>query len=194
MAAIPPLMGVMLFVSNWWWVWRLAYARSAYRRRFYAERCIEWEIAWPSWWKWKFGWPNRWKTVPAGTFSGYILRTTIPAGYRAGKDTASWTALVPWTIKDLLTPWEEPLDVFYMFRANYAPKETSPMVYIVSHTWPDRWTTPGKKDGIVVYSNCDEVELFNDINGASLGKRKRNGIGTHFKWDGVDIKYNVLYA
>jgi hypothetical protein len=36
--------------------------------------------------------------------------------------------------------------------------------------------------------------LFNDVNNGSLGKRKRNGIGTHFQWDGVDINYNVLYA
>jgi hypothetical protein len=81
-----------------------------------------------------------------------------------------------------------------MYRANYAPKETSPMVYIVSHTWPNRWTSAGKKDGIVVYSNCDEVELFNDVDNISLGKKTRNGIGTHFQWDGVDIRYNLLHA
>jgi hypothetical protein len=81
-----------------------------------------------------------------------------------------------------------------MFRANYAPKETEPMAYIVSHTWPDRWLEPGIKDGIIVYSNCEEVELFNDIGGSSLGRKSRKGIGTHFKWDGVSINYNVLYA
>ena len=68
------------------------------------------------------------------------------------------------------------------------------MVYIVSHTWPNRWTKPGIKDSIIVYSNCDEVELLNDIDNSSLGKRKRNGIGTHFQWDGALIKYNILYA
>jgi hypothetical protein len=117
-----------------------------------------------------------------------------PGRVQSGEGYRELDRIGPVNYKGLLTPWEEPLDVFYMFRANYAPKETSPMVYIVSHTWPNRWTSPGKKDGIIVYSNCDEVELFNDVNGASLGKRKRNGIGTHFQWDGVDIKYNVLYA
>jgi hypothetical protein len=117
-----------------------------------------------------------------------------PGRVQSGEGYRELDRIGPVNYKGLLTPWEEPLDVFYMFRANYAPKETSPMVYIVSHTWPNRWTTPGKKDGIVVYSNCDEVELFNDVDGASLGKRKRNGIGTHFQWDGVEIKYNVLYA
>ncbi|HEX6432383.1 MAG TPA: malectin domain-containing carbohydrate-binding protein, partial [Niastella sp.] len=117
-----------------------------------------------------------------------------PGRVQSGEGYRELDRIGPVNYKGLLTPWEEPLDVFYMFRANYAPKETSPMVYIVSHTWPNRWTSPGKKDGIVVYSNCDEVELFNDVNNVSLGKRKRNGIGTHFQWDGVDIKYNVLYA
>ena len=100
----------------------------------------------------------------------------------------------PFNYKGLLTPWEEPLDVYYMYRANYAPKEKEPMVYIVSHTWNNRWTEPGIKEGIIVYSNCDEVELFNDVNAVSLGKRSNKGVGTHFQWDRVDIRYNVLYA
>lgn len=100
----------------------------------------------------------------------------------------------PVNYKGLVTPWGEPLDVYYMFRANYAPKETEPMVYIVSHTWPDRWTTPGLKDSIRVFSNCDEVELFNDVKSVSLGKLKNPGIGSHFIWDRADIQYNVLYA
>jgi hypothetical protein len=100
----------------------------------------------------------------------------------------------PFNYKGLVTPWEEPVDVYYMYRSNYAPKETEPMAYIVSHTWNDRWTNPGIKDGIIVYSNCDEVELFNDVKNISLGKRTRNGIGTHFQWDNANIQYNVLYA
>ncbi len=96
--------------------------------------------------------------------------------------------------KGLLTSWGEPLDAYYLYRSNYAPKTTQPMVYIVSHTWPDRWTTPGKKSGIVVYSNCDEVELFNDDRDRSLGRRTRGAKGTHFQWDDVEIDYNVLYA
>jgi beta-galactosidase len=96
--------------------------------------------------------------------------------------------------KGLLTIWGEPLDAFYMYRSNFAPKQTDPMVYIASHTWPDRFPTPGKKSGVIVYSNCDEVELFNDLGQRSLGKRTRNGHGTHFRWDDVDIQTNTLYA
>ncbi len=100
----------------------------------------------------------------------------------------------PFNYKGLLTPWEEPLDVYYMYRANYAPKDKEPMVYVVSHTWNNRWTEPGIKNGIMVFSNCDEVELFNDVKSVSLGKKKNGGKGTHFQWDNVNIRYNVLYA
>ena len=94
--------------------------------------------------------------------------------------------------KGLFTIWGEPTDGFYLYRANFAPKETQPMAYIVSHTWPDRWTTPGKKSGLIVYSNCDEVELFNGSR--SLGRRTQAGRGTHFQWDNVEIDCNLLRA
>jgi hypothetical protein len=100
----------------------------------------------------------------------------------------------PFNYKGLLTPWEEPLDAYYMYRSNYISKQEAPMVYLVSHTWNDRWKDAGKKDGIIVYSNCDEVELFNDVKSISLGKRNRKGTGTHFQWQGVEIRYNLLYA
>jgi len=100
----------------------------------------------------------------------------------------------PVNYKGLFTTWGEPLDVYYMYRANYASPESDPMIYIVSHTWSDRWSSPGVKDGIRVFSNCEEVELFNDVKSVSLGRKKRGAKGTHFIWNKVDIKYNVLYA
>lgn len=117
-----------------------------------------------------------------------------PGRVQGGEGFRELDRIGPVNYKGLLTPWEEPTDAFYMFRSNYAPKETEPMVYIVSHTWPDRWTQPGIKDSIIVYSNCDEVELFNDVDSISLGKRKRSGVGTHFQWDDITIQYNVLKA
>jgi len=100
----------------------------------------------------------------------------------------------PFNNKGLLTIWEEPLDVYYMYRANYVPAERDPMVYIVSHTWPDRFSSP-QKATLHVYSNCDEVELFNDaIEAESLGKRRRSGVGTHFIWKEADVRFNVLSA
>lgn len=117
-----------------------------------------------------------------------------PGRIQNGEGLRDIDRIGPVNYKGLFTPWGEPTDAFYMYRANYAPKETDPMVYIVSHTWPNRYTTGGKKDGLIVYSNCDEVELFNDVEGLSLGKRQNGGVGTHFLWDGVELRHNVLRA
>lgn len=134
------------------------------------------------------------KDSSAGQFFWLLTSHDNPGRVQGGEGLRELDRIGPVNYKGLLTPWEEPTDAFYMYRSNYAAKETEPMVYIVSHTWPNRWTRPGIKDSIYVYSNCDEVELFNDINNLSLGKRKRNGIGTHFQWDKVNIQYNLLYA
>lgn len=134
------------------------------------------------------------KDKAAGHYFWLYSSHDNPGRVQGGEGLRELDRIGPVNYKGMFTPWEEPLDVFYMFRANYAPKETEPMVYIVSHTWPERWLAPGKKDSITIYSNCDEVELFNDVNAVSLGKRKRGGIGTHFQWDGVNVQYNVLYA
>ncbi|RYF73478.1 MAG: DUF4982 domain-containing protein, partial [Cytophagaceae bacterium] len=130
----------------------------------------------------------------AGQFFWLFTSHDNPGRVQAGEGLRELDRIGPVNYKGLLTPWEEPLDAFYMFRANYADKQKEPMVYIASHTWPDRWITPGLKDSITVYSNCDEVELFNDVRSVSLGKRTRNGVETHFQWDNVPINYNVLYA
>jgi beta-galactosidase len=134
------------------------------------------------------------KDQVAGHFFWLFNSHDNPGRVQGGEGLRDIDRVGPVNYKGMFTPWEEPTDVFYMFRSNYAPKRTEPMVYIVSHTWPNRFVKSGIKDSIVLYSNCDEVELFNDINALSLGKRKHGGVGTHFQWNDVNIQYNVLYA
>ncbi|GAB3417045.1 hypothetical protein GCM10027516_10470 [Niabella aquatica] len=134
------------------------------------------------------------KDSVAGHYFWLLTSHENPGRVQGGEGLREMDRVGPVNYKGMLTPWEEPADVFYMFRSNYVPAQKEPMVYITSHTWPNRWMTPGIKDSIIVYSNCDEVELFNDIDNASLGKQKRNGRGTHFMWNKADIRYNVLYA
>ncbi|MBD3421747.1 MAG: DUF4982 domain-containing protein, partial [Chitinivibrionales bacterium] len=58
------------------------------------------------------------------------------------------------------------------------------------------WSTPGPKP-VWAYSNCDSVELFNDLGTISFGKRARTGGergDTRFQWDSADVRYKVLYA
>ena len=134
------------------------------------------------------------KDSVTGHFFWLLTSHDNPGRVQGGEGLRESDRIGPVNYKGLLTPWEEPTDAFYMYRSNYAPKEKEPMVYIISHTWPNRWISDGIKDSIYVYSNCDEVELFNDIDAVSLGKCKRNGIGTHFMWNRVKIQYNILYA
>lgn len=134
------------------------------------------------------------KDSVAGHYFWLLTSHDNPGRVQGGEGFREIDRVGPVNYKGMLTPWEEPTDVYYMFRSNYVSARKEPMVYIASHTWPNRWLKPGIKDSIHVYSNCDEVELFNDINGYSLGKKKKGGIGTHFIWDKVNIQYNVLYA
>jgi beta-galactosidase len=134
------------------------------------------------------------KNQVAGQYHWLLYSHENPGRTQGGEGYRELDRVGPINFKGLFTPWGQPLDVFYMFRANYADKYKEPMAYIVSHTWPNRWVSPGIKDSITVYSNCDEVELFNDVKSVSLGRKKSRGIGTHFQWDKVNIQYNILYA
>lgn len=98
----------------------------------------------------------------------------------------------PFNYKGLVSPWEEPTDAYYMYRANYVPAHKDPMVYLVSHTWPDRFQKRTRAT-VEAYSNCDSVKLYNDAtNDNYMGKKKNNGRGTHFMWENRDVRYNVL--
>ncbi|MEP0368011.1 MAG: malectin domain-containing carbohydrate-binding protein [Cyclobacteriaceae bacterium] len=130
------------------------------------------------------------KDKTCGHFQWIFTSHENPGRNQSGEALRELDRVGPINYKGLLSPWGEPADVFYMFRSNYAPKKTGPMVYIVSHTWPNRWSSGGIKDGISVYSNCDEVELFNgDV---SLGRKANPGLGQHFVWNNVAVETNLL--
>jgi beta-galactosidase len=130
----------------------------------------------------------------AGQFNWLFASHENPGRVQNGEGFRDIDKVGPVNYKGLFSIWGEPLDAYYMYRANYVSNKTNPMVYIVSHTWPSRWESAGIKNGIDIYSNCDEVELFNDVNKLSLGKSKNPGIGQHFQFNNVNIQYNVLYA
>ena len=130
----------------------------------------------------------------AGQFNWIFASHENPGRSQNGEGFRDIDKVGPVNYKGLFSIWGEPLDAYYMYRANYVSNKTNPMVYIVSHTWPNRWDAVGIKNGIDIYSNCDGVELFNDVNKTSLGKLKNPGLGQHFQWNNVNIQYNVLYA
>ena len=98
--------------------------------------------------------------------------------------------------KGLFTSWGEPTDAYYMYRASYTSPEEAPVLYLVSHTWPDRFTRPCRAD-IVAYSNCDEVLLYcgygEETAEVVLGAKK-GAVGEHFTFRDVDIRYGILTA
>ena len=92
------------------------------------------------------------------------------------------TGAAYWPFKDFSTPVRPENPVPYVnqkgvIERDFTPKEsyyvfqsywtTEPMVHIYGHSWPVRWGNHGDRKEILVYSNCDEVELF--MNGVSQG-------------------------
>lgn len=70
--------------------------------------------------------------------------------------------------KGLVDRAGKPKDAYYVFKS-YWSKE--PFAYIESHTWTHRRGPKGKARNVPVYSNGDEVELFQM--GKSLGRKTR---------------------
>ena len=104
------------------------------------------------------------------------------------QETMSWlTGTAYWPFKDFSTPVrpENPVpyvnqkgvverdftkkESYYVFQSYWT---SEPMVHIYGHSWPVRWGKADEKKEILVYSNCDEVELF--VNNKSQGRKKRN--------------------
>jgi hypothetical protein len=101
-------------------------------------------------------------------------------------------AIGPINHKGLFTAWRQPVDLYYLFRANYVDPRQDPMVYIVSHTWPDRFSDPTDDATIQIFSNCDHVELFNGPR--SLGRLENPGRGYHFRWEHAAVQESLLHA
>lgn len=117
-----------------------------------------------------------------------------PGRIQGGEGYRELDKIGPMNYKGLITPWGEMTDGYYLYRSNYVSANKEPMVYIVSHTWADRWLIPGIKDTIRVFSNCEEVELFSGVKEKSLGKLRNLGRGYHFIFNKANIENNVLYA
>jgi beta-galactosidase len=72
-----------------------------------------------------------------------------------------------------------PKDRFYLYQARWRPD--LPMVHILPHwNWPGR---EGQATPVHVYTSGDEVELF--LNGASLGRRKKQPFQYRLVWNDV---------
>lgn len=119
------------------------------------------------------------------------------------QETMPWlTGAAYWPFKDFSTPVRPENPVPYMnqkgvVERDFTPKEsfyvfqsywtTEPMVHIYGHSWPVRWGNKNDRKEILVYSNCDEVELF--MNGISQGVKKRNSQD----YPAAGLRWNCVY-
>lgn len=133
------------------------------------------------------------KDSVAGHFHWLFSSHDNPGRIQGGEGYRALDKVGPVNYKGLFTPWDEPTDAYYMYRSMYADKYKEPMVYIPMHNWTNRWLKPGVKNGIVVYSNCDEVELYNDLK-QPIARMKNPGIGIPFVFNNILISTNVLVA
>lgn len=97
----------------------------------------------------------------------------------------------PINYKGLQTTWEQPTDGLHLYKAAHVSADKAPMVYIVSHTWADRFAKGAQRADIDVYSNCDSVVLYNGYESNKLGRKRTP---PHFVWEKRMIQYNVLRA
>lgn len=119
------------------------------------------------------------------------------------QETMPWlTGAAYWPFKDFSTPVRPENPVPYVnqkgvIERDFTPKEsyyvfqsywtTEPMVHIYGHSWPVRWGNKGDRKEVLVYSNCDEVELF--VNGVSQGIKKRNSQD----YPAAGLRWNCVY-
>ncbi len=95
--------------------------------------------------------------------------------------------------KGLFTCWGEPTDAYYMYRANYTSPSEAAVLYISSHSWPERFKTEAVAD-ISIYSNCEEVELYNDYGEVLIERKSAGTIGEHTVFRQVPVKWGILTA
>ena len=119
------------------------------------------------------------------------------------QETMPWlTGAAYWPFKDFSTPVRPENPVPYVnqkgvIERDFTPKEsyyvfqsywtTEPMVHIYGHSWPVRWGNKGDRKEVLVYSNCEAVELF--VNGISQGVKKRNSQD----YPAAGLRWNCVY-
>lgn len=119
------------------------------------------------------------------------------------QETMPWlTGAAYWPFKDFSTPVRPENPVPYVnqkgvIERDFTPKEsyyvfqsywtTEPMVHIYGHSWPVRWGNKGDRKEVLVYSNCETVELF--VNGISQGVKKRNSQD----YPAAGLRWNCVY-
>ncbi len=88
--------------------------------------------------------------------------------------------------KGFVDAYRFPKFAYYLWQANFTSK---PMAYILPDYWRERYL--GRREPIVVDSNCDEVTL--EVNGEIIGTRKPSAANNHtVTFDNVEIRRGTI--
>lgn len=89
----------------------------------------------------------------------------------------------PYNYKGLVSPWEQPVSSFYMYKSRYTPAEKEPVCYIVRDIYNGVKPQNGVIDSLRIYSNCPEIVLLAD--GKEIAKMQKPSNSTLFVFKGI---------
>lgn len=97
----------------------------------------------------------------------------------------------PFNYKGLVSPWEQPVTSYYMYKSRYTPFEKEPVCYIVRNQYEGVKVKNGIIDSLRVYSNCDEVSLTTN-DGKTVAKMTKPSNSTLFVFKNIKVDEATL--
>ncbi len=97
----------------------------------------------------------------------------------------------PFNYKGLVSPWEQPVSSYYMYKSRYTPFEKEPVCYIVRNQYEGVKLKNGVIDSLRIYSNCPEVKLL-DAEGKEIAKMQKPANSTLFVFKKIKVDQATL--
>lgn len=91
----------------------------------------------------------------------------------------------PYNYKGLVSPWEQPVSAYYMYKSRYTPIEKEPVCYIVRDIYNGMKANDGVLDSLRIYSNCPEVVL--SAGGKEIARMKKPATSTLFVFKEIKV-------
>lgn len=96
----------------------------------------------------------------------------------------------PYNYKGLVSPWEQPVSAYYMYKSRYTPVEKEPVCYIVRDIYNGMKANDGVLDSLRIYSNCPEVVLAAD--GKEVARMQKPSNSTLFVFKDIKVDNATL--
>lgn len=96
----------------------------------------------------------------------------------------------PYNYKGLVSPWEQPVSAYYMYKSRYTSVEKEPVCYIVRDIYNGIKTDNGTIDSLRIYSNCQEVIL--SAGGKEVARMQKPSNSTLFIFKNIKVGNTTL--